>query len=172
LDQGTSDTFDPGQGARPLSGEVASLLGVLAEYLRRYANPVTREQNRQRLDDLFRSSRRTDPATVTEGDLVEWITAVPANNSVRGRLSTARTFFRWCLRAGVVTRDPMIDLDGLTKQYPKTYGKVQGAHPARWLTGFRQVAPDSTRRTVLTRSIERSNEATAAMPDRSAQATR
>jgi integrase len=107
---------------------------VLAEYLRRYANPVTREQNRQRLDDLFRSCGRTRPAEVTEGDLVEWITAVPANNSVRGRLSTARTFFRWCMRAGVVARDPTLDLEGLTKQYPKTYGKVQGHHPARWLT--------------------------------------
>jgi integrase len=107
---------------------------VLAEYVRRYANPVTREQNRQRLDDLFRACGRTRPAEVTEGDLVEWITAVPANNSVRGRLSAARTFFRWCMRAGVVARDPTLDLEGLTKQYPKTYGKVQGHHQARWLT--------------------------------------
>ncbi|HET9691117.1 MAG TPA: tyrosine-type recombinase/integrase [Acidimicrobiales bacterium] len=71
---------------------------------------------------------------MSEGDLVEWITAVPANNSVRGRLSTARTFIRWCLRTGLVVVDPTVELDGLTKQFPKTYGKVQAAHPARWLT--------------------------------------
>jgi hypothetical protein len=67
--QGTSDAFDRRQGAQPLNGEVAALLGVVAEYLRRCANPVTRDQNRQRLGDLFRSCGRTDPATVTEGDL-------------------------------------------------------------------------------------------------------
>lgn len=71
---------------------------------------------------------------MSEGDLVEWATAVPANNSVRVRISMARTFYRWCPRMGVIDADPTVELDGLTKQYPKTYGKVQGRHPARWLT--------------------------------------
>jgi integrase/recombinase XerC len=113
---------------------VAGLLDLLAEYLRRYANARTRAQNRQYLQDLFRSCGRVHPSLVTEGDLVEWITAARANNSVRSRLSTARTFFRWCLRVGVVTSDPTVDLETLTKQYPKTYGKVQAANPARWLS--------------------------------------
>ncbi|MGH9114740.1 MAG: site-specific integrase [Acidimicrobiales bacterium] len=70
----------------------------MAELLRRYPTPRTREQYRQRLQDLLRSRGRSSPAAVTEGDLVEWVTAVTANNSVRVRISTARTFFRWCLR--------------------------------------------------------------------------
>lgn len=113
---------------------MADLLGLLAEFLRRYPNPRTREQNHQRLQGLFRSCGRSHPSLVSEGDVVEWVTAVPANNSVRMRISTARTFFRWCLRIGVISADPTVELDGLTKQYPKTYGKVQGHHPARWLT--------------------------------------
>jgi hypothetical protein len=57
----------------------------VVEYLRRDPNPITRDQVRQRLDDLFRSCGGTHPTTVTEGDLVEWFTAVAANNSARGR---------------------------------------------------------------------------------------
>lgn len=49
------------------------------------------------------------------------------------RLSTARTFFRWCIRTGIVTDDPSAHLERLKKLYPKTYGKVQSALPAQWL---------------------------------------
>ncbi len=30
--------------------------------------------------------------------------------------------------------DPTVELDGLKKSFPKTYGKVQAAQPARWLS--------------------------------------
>ncbi len=74
------------------------------------------------------------PTEITEADLVAWCTATGANNTVRTRLSTVRTFFGWCVRHDIVSTDPTLDLDRLRKQYPKVYGKVQGAHPARFLS--------------------------------------
>jgi integrase/recombinase XerC len=71
---------------------------------------------------------------LTEADLIGWCTATGANNTVRQRMSTARTFLGWCLRRGLIDSDPSTELDRLKKQYPKTYGKVQSAHPARWLS--------------------------------------
>ncbi len=49
-------------------------------------------------------------------------------------MSTLRTFLRWCLRRGVIDTDPSTGLNRLKKQYPKTYGKVESAHRARWLS--------------------------------------
>ncbi len=69
---------------------------------------------------------------MTEADLIGWCTATGANNTVRQRMSTARTFLGWCLRRGLIDTDPSTELDRLKKQYPKSYGKVQRAHPARW----------------------------------------
>jgi integrase len=66
--------------------------------------------------------------------VMRWVTQTGANNTVRRRLSVARTFWRWALREGFTANDPTVHLDYLTKQYPKTYGKVQAVHPARWLT--------------------------------------
>jgi integrase len=63
-----------------------------------------------------------------------WVTSPGANNTVRQRYSTARTFLRWCHRHGLIPTDPTVELDYLTKQYPKTYGRVQAPTPARWLT--------------------------------------
>ncbi len=63
-----------------------------------------------------------------------WVTSPGANNTVRQRYSTARTFLRWCHRHGLIPTDPTVELDYITKQYPKTYGRVQAPTPARWLT--------------------------------------
>jgi integrase len=71
---------------------------------------------------------------ITEAQLVAWITDARANNTVRRRLSVVRTFWRWAIKTGHATHDRTADLDYLTRQYPKTYGKVQASHPARWLS--------------------------------------
>lgn len=54
---------------------------------------------------------------------------------MRNRIGLARTFLRWCDRRGI---GPGLDLEEefavLRRSHPATYGKVQDAHPARWLT--------------------------------------
>jgi site-specific recombinase XerD len=113
----------------------------LDAYLARYTTPHSRHQNAAYLNHLFRHTGRRHPAEVTEADLFGWVRARAdgqnrplANNSVRQRLSCVRSFFRWCQRKGLVTTDPTIELDVLRRSYPRTYGKTQAAHPARWLT--------------------------------------
>jgi site-specific recombinase XerD len=78
---------------------------------------------------------------VTEADLFAWVRARAdgqdrplANNSVRQRLSCVRPFFGWCHRKGLISTDPTLELDVLRRSYPRTYGKTQAAHLARWLT--------------------------------------
>jgi integrase len=78
---------------------------------------------------------------VTEADLFGWIRARAdgqdrplANNTVRQRLSCVRSFFGWCQRKGLISTDPTLELDVLRRSYPRTYGKTQALHPARWLT--------------------------------------
>lgn len=73
---------------------------------------------------------------MTEADLFTWVTGAGrplANNTVRQRLSVARTFLTWCSRAGLAA-DLGPQLAPLRRQYPKTYGKVQAKNPGRWLT--------------------------------------
>ena len=82
-----------------------------------------------------------------------------ANNTVRGRLTVCRTFFKWCHRKGLIAEDPTTELDRLTKQYPKIYGRVQAPTPARWLTqeeAFTQLVgacQDGTRKELRKRRI-------------------
>jgi site-specific recombinase XerD len=113
----------------------------LDAYLARYTTPHSRHQNAAYLNHLFRHTGRRHPAEVTEADLFGWVRARAdgrdrplANNSVRQRLSCVRSFFRWCQRKGLVSTDPTLELDVLRRSYPRTYGKTQAAHPARWLT--------------------------------------
>ncbi|MHB1853971.1 MAG: hypothetical protein ACYCS2_02800, partial [Acidimicrobiales bacterium] len=89
------------------------------------------------LSQLFRHSGRRHPDELTEADLSAWITnAQPANNTIRQRLSTARTFLRWAVRNGHATTNPADSLatDSPLRRVQRTYGKVQDAHPARFLT--------------------------------------
>lgn len=104
-------------------------------FLARYANPTTRRKYRNGLTDLFASLGWVAPQDVTEGDLFGWVAAPGlANNTVRQRLSLVRSYFGWCHREGSIPKNPALGLDPLTKQFPKTYGKVQDKHPGRWLT--------------------------------------
>jgi len=78
------------------------------------------------------------PAELRDADILDWARGRDrtfANNSIRRRLALARTFLRWCDRRGV---GPGLDLEEefavMRRSYPATYGKVQDAHPARWLS--------------------------------------
>lgn len=108
---------------------------ILERFLGRYSNRHSRTGVGCRLRGLFAYLGADHPAAVTENGLQEWITSgCPANNTVRNRLSTARTFYKWCVRTGLTENNPAAALDHLTKSYPRTYGKVQASNPARWLT--------------------------------------
>lgn len=81
------------------------------------------------------ASRLTD---LTEAALITWCThGNPANNTVYSRSSTARIFFKWCLREGLIDSDPAAQLrdpDSPIRAYRRTYGKVQSKNPGRWLS--------------------------------------
>jgi len=122
---------------QPINREIRDLSEILAEYHARYSNPISRENIVSALRRMLRFIGKPSLAAITETDIHAWITepaAHLANNTVRTRLSTARTFFRWLEHNGYIDKNPCLDLDRLTKQYPKTFGKVQSKHPARWLT--------------------------------------
>jgi integrase len=55
---------------------------------------------------------------------------------VRQRLSTVATFIDWLLDTGAIGHNPLpVSVRRqVTHSYPKTYGKKQDRHPARWLT--------------------------------------
>ena len=123
---------------RPLSPEVADLLGILREYCRRYANPKTAYDYRSTLERLFRQTGRQHPAELTEADLLAFCTTGnPANNTVYQRSTKVVTFLRWCERTGVIDANPaahLRDPDSPLRTYRRTYGKVQARNPGRWLT--------------------------------------
>jgi integrase len=120
----------------PLGQPNADLSALLADFLTQYTNPITKTQNAQRLNHLFRTTGKRHPGTVTEAELFTWCTGDGklANNTVRQRLSTVRTFYRWCQESDVVEKDPTTRLLALRRSYPKTYGKVQAHHAGRWLS--------------------------------------
>lgn len=105
---------------------------------------------RSKLTDLFAVTGCSHPAEITEVDLHEWCTGYGsplANNTIRQRISEARTFFAWCLRHGHIEADPAADLlarHSPLRRYQKVYGKRQGKHPGRWLTyteAYEQLIP-------------------------------
>ena len=103
-------------------------------------NPGTRAQKRSKLLDLFRQAGVLHPAQITEADLHAWVTGNGkplANNTVRQRISEARTFLSWCHKHGLIDVDPSADLlapHSPLRRYQRVYGKQQGKNPARWLT--------------------------------------
>jgi integrase len=115
------------------------LAAIIEEFTERYPNRNTRNDARRMLMQLFRYSGKTHPATLTEADLVRWVTHdTPANNTVYTRGSKARTFLRWCEKNGYVTTnvgDALAERDHpVHSTYHRTYGKVQSKNPGRWLT--------------------------------------
>lgn len=117
--------------------------GLIEEFLTRYSNRRTRQQNGFRVRDLFRSTGRRWPSELTEADLFRWTTAVPADNSVRQRLSTVQVFFRWCLRHGQGSRRHLAwgRPTGTTRTFYNTVTRRAAE------AGLGHVAPHDLRRT-------------------------
>jgi len=117
--------------------DLAQLLGA---FCGRYPNPNTNDHYSRLLRDLFRTSGHTCPAELTESELITWCTGAGkhlANNSIRSRISVARTFLAWCVCNDHASTNPMdvaAGLDGPLRQYRRTYGKVEARNPPRWLT--------------------------------------
>ncbi len=112
------------------AGELGATAEAVSTFLARYAKAATVNTYRTWLHSLFSDH---ELATVTEGEIIAWATASGANNTIRNRLSLLRTFFAWTYKTGRRNDNPADDLARLNKQYPRTYGKVQDAHPARFL---------------------------------------
>jgi integrase len=138
----SSDTFTFGTARHEgelifLTRRHADLAAILDEFTDRYPNRNTARKVRRILEQLFRHSGRQRPAELTENDITSWAThGNPANNSVYSRVSTARTFLKWCQRNDYVSRNVT---EGITDSYTplatyhRTYGGVQAKNPKRWL---------------------------------------
>lgn len=82
------------------------------------------------------------PQDLSEAEVLRWCVArkhgstMVANNTVYRRLSTTRTFLRWCEREGHVTHHLAAELgeSPLRRSMTRTYGKVQAKYPGRWLS--------------------------------------
>jgi len=112
-----------------------SLNTLLSDYTRRYANPETAYRVQWYLQSLFDHARKHHPAELDENDVIAWVVSQPAaNNHIRQRLSTARTFLRWCARLGIPVPDIEEAATQVRREHPKCYGKVQSLHPARFLS--------------------------------------
>lgn len=78
-----------------------------------------------------------DPRLLTEAVVNQWVAQAKTNNTLRGRMTRACVFLRWCNRHDLA--DPRLvedlqDRDNPLRDIPPLYGKVQGKYPARWLT--------------------------------------
>jgi integrase len=112
----------------------ASLTALISDYTRRYANPKTAYRVSWYLADMFDHARKHSPDQLDENDVIAWVVHTPAaNNHVRQRLSVAQTFLRWCQRQGHTVPDIDEPAAQVRREHPKCYGKVQAAHPARFL---------------------------------------
>ena len=84
---------------------------------------------------MFAYTLTSHPSQLTPTNLTIWFThGNAANNTVRARLATARTFLKWCYQTGHIDHSPVDLLPNITKQFPTTYGRAQAKNPARWLT--------------------------------------
>lgn len=135
-------TATPTSYAKPSTAQRATnrprlnpdLANIMGEYLERYQGRNGQLAVKSRLNDLFRSTGATHPDQITTRSLLAWITQDGnANNTVRARLSTSRTFLRWCYQAGHIDHNPADLLPKITHMYPTTYGRAQAPTPARWL---------------------------------------
>jgi hypothetical protein len=74
---------------------------------------------------------------LTDAAVNQWVARSKANNTRRNRLARVCTFLRWCVRLGEA--DPALveelqSRENPLRAIPPLYGKLQGKHPARWLT--------------------------------------
>jgi integrase len=123
----------------PIGGS-PTVAALISEFARRYDNPRTRHQYVAELTDLFRVTGRRLPSELGDADVLRWCAGMGrpvANNTVRNRLSRVTTFLRWCVRHGLadpVLVEALCDRTNPLRRVPRLYGKLQGKHPARWLS--------------------------------------
>ena len=80
---------------------------------------------------------RLIPGALTDAAVNHWVASARANNTRRGRPARACTFLRWCVRRDLA--DPALveelqSRENPLRATPPLYGKLQGTHPARWMT--------------------------------------
>jgi integrase len=118
---------------QPGSADLPSLIASFAE---RYTTVPTRQRYEREILSLHASAGASHPSQLTAGSITSWADPLPrlANNTIRQRVSTARTFLRWCIRHELVDARVLEDLaDSPVSKMRRTYGKVQDKHPARFL---------------------------------------
>jgi site-specific recombinase XerC len=86
---------------------------------------------------LFESADVTDPRLLDEAAVNRWVAGAKSNNTLRGRMTRACVFLRWCARRDLADPRLVEDLSGRDnplRDIPPLYGKVQGKYPPRWLS--------------------------------------
>jgi integrase len=83
----------------------------------------------------------TTPDELTAAAIAAWThdyELTHANNSVRGHVTSARMFLRWCAEEGHIDRYRDAPVQRILRSYPPIYGKRQSVRPANRLdaTGY------------------------------------
>lgn len=133
--------------ALPGLDEVARLIALFAA---EYTNSNTVYDHTHTLWSMFRHTGSRSVHDLTRANVAAWCvsppdirsrarTTTPANNTVRKRAHTAKSFIDWCEEEGHL--NPALRLaHGLSRRggpiasHRPTYGKVQSVNPGRWLT--------------------------------------
>ena len=118
-------------------GDYSEVAELIDHFVSRYTNPDTARQYRAELSALFAFAGAAHPRALTDAAVNHWVASARANNTRRGRLARACTFLRWCVRHGLADPTLVEELqsrENPLRATPPLYGKLQGTHPARWLT--------------------------------------
>lgn len=128
-----------GSGARlHLATPDDGLADLLESFYETYTDRSTRDKYRSFITGTLLSGRH--PSALTVGDVIRACDPPGrrlANNTIRGRLGMASRFLTWCERRQIVS--PLLVEESVGRLSPlrrirRTFGKVQAAHPGRWLT--------------------------------------
>ncbi|WP_315358122.1 tyrosine recombinase XerC [Prevotella denticola] len=130
------------------------MIDMFLDYLRleRNYSPMTVISYRKDLEAFERFCQELDPQITWESvdtDVVrDWMEDMMdkgnAASSVNRRISALRSFFRFALRCGLVSKDPVHSLQGPRRQKPlpqflKESEMEQLLDPAMWTDGYRDV---------------------------------
>ena len=97
----------------------------------------TQRTYRASLRVLIRQSHVTHPRQITTAHVAAWTNnARIANNTARDRWGILRGFLTWCAKRGEYDAADIEEVCDpiMIRRVPRTYGRVQGANPARWLS--------------------------------------
>ena len=110
------------------------------QFLADFPSPITAQRYRTDLRRLFTAGGWAHPHEMTAEAVIAHCTAPrqdgqpTANNSIRQRVVSIRSFLVWCRDQGIPTPNVTRALDRIRTAYPRQLGKVQGAYPAARLT--------------------------------------